>query len=99
HQFVPADGQVDRSPNADAVQGVDLRAEQVERETRVHGADRGGAIAIAVVAARKHGHRVHARGLHRGREFGRVEVDADIGDGSGSVKVEVDLAQPKVRGP
>jgi hypothetical protein len=51
----------------------------------------GVVVEVPVVALGEHGHTVDVRGLHRGGELPRVELDADVGDRRACVEVEVHL--------
>jgi len=95
--LVALHAQVDRGPDADAVQRVDLGAEQVEAGTQPRvalGAVRV-VVQVPVVALGEDRHAVDVSFLVCPGELLGVEVLADVGDRGSGVKVEVDGAERK----
>ncbi len=95
--FVAQDADVDRSPNAGAVQRVNLFGQQIQRfgQSRMPLQARRFVIKMPVMALGKDGDAVDMRRLERGREFSRVELRADIQDVGAGVEIEVDLPAGK----
>ena len=100
-ELVPGGGEIDRRVDAHGVQRVDLGAQKVELQVRVHLADRGGVVGDAVVALGEDGDAVHVGVLERLGEGLRVEPRANAGDQRAGVEIQMDLAKahrvPRVR--
>ena len=90
--LIEARGQIDRRVHADFAAGLELRAQQVEREVRVHLIGRGGMIRPAVMALGKHGDGIDMAGLERTLELLLRERAADAGDLFRGVEIEVNLS-------
>ena len=90
--LIEARGQIDRRVHADFAAGLKLRAQQIEREVRVHPIGRGGMIRPAVMALGKHGDGIDMAGLERALELLLRERAADAGDLFGCVEIEVNLS-------
>ena len=92
-KLIPGGGEVDRGIDAHGMQRIDLRAEQVERQMRMHLSDLGRMIAHAVMALGKHRDAVDIGVLEGLAEGLGVEARADAGDRGVGVEIEMDLAE------
>ena len=92
-KLVPGGGEIDRGIDADGMQRIDLRAQQVERQMRMHLADLGRMVADAVMALGEHRDAVDIGVLEGLAEGLGVEARADAGDRGVGVEIEMDLAE------
>ena len=95
---VDAGGEVDRRRDADLLRGVDLRAQEVEREVRVHPPDLRRMVGPAVVALGEERDRVDVPQAQRVLELILVELRPDAVDVGRRVEVEMDLAEAHGKG-
>ena len=94
--LIVSGSQVDRYPDSAGVRRVDLGAQQVEAEVRMHCTDPGGVVAPAVVAAGEAGDGVHMRLPERLRPFVGAESGADPRNRFRSMEIKVNLAERKM---
>ena len=89
-------GHVDGHVDVDFLAGVELGAQEVERQVRMALADPGVVVRPAVVADGERGDGVHVPALQCLLPPGLVERLADPGDRFGCVEVQVDLAESEM---
>ena len=91
-QLVPQGGQIDRRADARALQGSDLRPQQVEGQRGVHLAHVRRMIAVSMVAFREQVDGADLRVPERCGEPVGVEPRAHVRDAARGVEIQVDLA-------
>ena len=91
--FIEAGAEVNRRVDADLPAGLQLRAQQIELQVRMHRVGPGRMIRPAVVAFGKQCDRIDVAQLQRALKLLLAEFPADFRNQAGGMEVKVDLTK------